>query len=122
LEEAASDRIDSQFRGDKKGRVAILCALATWSLEQASKEHNEGRRSDLLDKATHYFNRADKIDIGDEKTWVGKGLLLLRKRDLDRAARHFATAIETNKDSVPGRLGRVSDREIFVPVLCRCTA
>jgi hypothetical protein len=65
-----------EFYGEfRKERIAILNTLAAYYTQQAAKTKEKSKREDWLSQATQNYNRADKIDILEEMTWVGKGML-----------------------------------------------
>lgn len=66
-----------EFYGEfKKERIAILNTLAAYYTNLASKQKEKNKREELLTLATQNYNRADKIEILEEMTWVGKGNLI----------------------------------------------
>ena len=57
----------------KKQRIAILNVLAAYYVKQATKAKTAQQKEEFFDLATGNYNKADKIDIHEEMTWVGKG-------------------------------------------------
>eukprot|EP00698_Gefionella_okellyi_P013130 TRINITY_DN357_c0_g2_i1.p1 TRINITY_DN357_c0_g2~~TRINITY_DN357_c0_g2_i1.p1 ORF type:complete len:1117 (-),score=249.82 TRINITY_DN357_c0_g2_i1:1192-4497(-) len=105
LRAAASPEVDVMYPKATSQRIAILNALAAYATDLAAKTKDVKARNAYFDEATIFYNRADKIDVKEQITWVGKGLLLLRKNDLDRALNHFSTALDADPNSIPARLG-----------------
>jgi RNA polymerase-associated protein CTR9 len=62
-----------QYADAKKHRIAILNTLAAYNLKEAVKQKEKSKKDDLFAQATMNYNKADKIDIREEITWVGKG-------------------------------------------------
>ena len=63
--------------------------------------------ADLYSMATSKFNQADSIDIQNEKTWIGKGILLVIQKNYDRALFHFDSLLEKRPKNIPCLLGKV---------------
>jgi hypothetical protein len=56
----------------KRQRIAILNVLAGYYIKLAVKS-KDAQRDQFYDLATNNYNKADKIDVQQEMTWVGKG-------------------------------------------------
>jgi RNA polymerase-associated protein CTR9 len=57
----------------RKQRIAILNVLAAYYVKQATKT-KDAQKEEFFNLATANYNKADKIDIHEEMTWVGKGI------------------------------------------------
>lgn len=76
----------------KRQRIAILNVLAGYYIKLAGKAR-EGQRDQFFDLATTNYNKADKIDVQQEMTWVGKGALASARFCLQRCrVTHACTA------------------------------
>lgn len=60
----------------------------------------------MFAQATQLFNKADSIDAREEITWVGKGIMLLFRGDVDKATKQFQTVLDQNGNNIPALLGR----------------
>lgn len=74
----------------KRQRIAILNVLAGYYIRLAVKA-KEGQRDQFYDLATTNYNKADKIDIRQEMTWVGKGssFMMLRAQYVSVQSTHL---------------------------------
>eukprot|EP00005_Dracoamoeba_jomungandri_P008714 CAMPEP_0174270756 /NCGR_PEP_ID=MMETSP0439-20130205/45618_1 /TAXON_ID=0 /ORGANISM="Stereomyxa ramosa, Strain Chinc5" /LENGTH=1018 /DNA_ID=CAMNT_0015360281 /DNA_START=21 /DNA_END=3074 /DNA_ORIENTATION=+ len=90
----------------KKERIAILNVLAAYFVKLATKTKEEAKKEEYYNQATANYNKADKIDLHEEMTWVGKGILLLCKGKQDRALKYFETVLERNEKNTPALLGK----------------
>jgi tetratricopeptide (TPR) repeat protein len=64
-------------------------------------------KQSYLEKATSKYNEADTIDMQEEASWLGKGILLLARKEVDRAIFQFNTLLERNPEHMPSLLGKV---------------
>eukprot|EP00743_Colponemidia_sp_Colp-15_P005507 GILK01005923.1.p1 GENE.GILK01005923.1~~GILK01005923.1.p1 ORF type:complete len:1224 (-),score=347.14 GILK01005923.1:129-3746(-) len=108
LQVASSDETNTveQYRASKSQRIAILNSLASYATARAFRERDRRRKEDLFLEATQYFNRADRIDINEEMTWVGKAFLFFCRGNVDSANTNFDTALEANSNNIPALLGK----------------
>lgn len=106
LHESADESLEDVYRDSTAERVAILDALAAYYTEAAIKTTDHQKKQAFFTEATSNFNNADKIDIHQEGTWLGKGYLLLSKGDLERSLQNFDTVLEVNPTSTPALLGK----------------
>lgn len=67
--------LDQYYGEAKKERIAIFDTLAAYYTTLAVKQKDKSKRDELFNEATANYNKADKIDIREELTWVGKGIL-----------------------------------------------
>lgn len=96
-----------------KQQLLILNCLASYQIKKAKKINlndpsSQEEKKYLFEAATSLFNAADKIDIRETISWIGKGILLLTKGQLDRANNIFKTIIESteNANNIPALLGK----------------
>ncbi|GBG66942.1 hypothetical protein CBR_g74629 [Chara braunii] len=108
LEEGSSSEIDEYYGDVKYERIAILNALAAYNTNCGKLETNKREKEEYFIRATHYYNKASKIDHHEPTTWVGKGHLLLAKGDLDQAYEVFKIALDGTPNNVPALLGQAS--------------
>lgn len=57
----------------KKERIAIINTLAAYYTNLAQKQKEKSKRDEFYNQATMNYNKADRIEIREEMTWVGKG-------------------------------------------------
>eukprot|EP01114_Cavostelium_apophysatum_P004221 TRINITY_DN1439_c0_g2_i1.p1 TRINITY_DN1439_c0_g2~~TRINITY_DN1439_c0_g2_i1.p1 ORF type:complete len:1096 (-),score=375.65 TRINITY_DN1439_c0_g2_i1:61-3174(-) len=95
-----------QYSEAKKDRIAIFDTLAAYYTSLASKQKDKVKRDDLFNEATANYNKADRIDIREELTWVGKAVLLLCRGDVTRASDYFDNVLKANPKNVPALLGK----------------
>lgn len=86
--------------------MAILNSLAGYFISLALNEKDKSKANQLFEDATLRFNEADKIDYHEENTWLGKGVLLLAKRNYDSASYQFNTVLQKNPNNIPAILGQ----------------
>lgn len=55
-------------------------ALAAYYTSLAVKQKEKPKREEYFNLATMNYNKADKIDIHEDSTWVGKGSLFALNR------------------------------------------
>ena len=67
--------VEDVFADAKKERIAILDTMASYYTTLASKQKEKSKRDEYFTQATTMFNKADKIEMREELTWVGKGTL-----------------------------------------------
>ena len=80
---------------DQKALVAVLAHLGTLYIRNACLNKGDKKKwTELLEEATNKFNEADRLDSHDENTLLGKGILLMIKRNFDAAKYHFTLALE----------------------------
>lgn len=103
LTEGAQPDLESYY--DAQSRIGIINALAAYYASLGM--HSSGKeREHLFEQATGHYNAADRIDIHQLSTWVGKGLLLFAKGDWDRALYHFNTVLEGAANNIAAMLGK----------------
>ena len=84
---------------DQRALVTVLTHLGSlyiWNAVSVGKDRK--KCADLLEDATLKFNEADRLDSLDENTLLGKGILLMVKRNFDAAIYHLNLVLE--KDPV----------------------
>lgn len=87
-------------------QLAILNSLAGHYINLGLNEKDKSKSAFCFEEATTKFNEADKIDFHEENTWLGKGILLLAKRNYDTASYQFSTVLQKNPNSIPSLLGQ----------------
>ncbi|OUM70506.1 hypothetical protein PIROE2DRAFT_56800 [Piromyces sp. E2] len=97
----------------QKQHLLILNCLASYQIKKAKqiKLNDPTSQQDkkyLFEAATSLFNAADKIDIRETTSWIGKGILLLTKGQIDKANNIFKAIVETpeNANNIPALLGK----------------
>ena len=105
LIEAALPEVLHKFPGTKTGRVGLLVSLASYYVNLAACERNAQLKQEHLLQATARFNEADGIDVEQPLTWLGKGVFLLVRNELDRAVYQFNKILSTSPDFIPAMLG-----------------
>jgi RNA polymerase-associated protein CTR9 len=100
-----------KIKEDKSTLIAILNALATYYTKLSRITTDKVKSVEYHRQASFLYNKADKIDVNEEITWVGKGIsqLFLRKRtadSLERADKQFQTVLEQNPNNIPALLGK----------------
>eukprot|EP00250_Pteridium_aquilinum_P010972 c19754_g1_i1 orf=803-4069(-) len=106
LEEGSSPEIDEYYSDVKYDRIAILNALGAYYSNLGKVETKQREREEYFIRATHYYNKASRIDQDEPTTFVGKGQLLLAKGDLDQSSEVFKIVIDGRPDNVPALLGQ----------------
>eukprot|EP01104_Vermistella_antarctica_P010352 TRINITY_DN2757_c1_g2_i1.p1 TRINITY_DN2757_c1_g2~~TRINITY_DN2757_c1_g2_i1.p1 ORF type:complete len:1070 (+),score=325.80 TRINITY_DN2757_c1_g2_i1:164-3373(+) len=109
LEAGSDPEVESYFDDPiraRSQRVKLLSALAAYSVHQAVGEREKAAKEKHFEEATKHYNEADTIDIHEEITWVGKGVLLLNRLDYDRSSECFDTVLESNPRNTPALLGK----------------
>ncbi|MCO5577224.1 hypothetical protein L7F22_031049 [Adiantum nelumboides] len=106
LEEGSSPEIDEYYSDVKYDRIAILNALGAYYSNLGKVETKQRERDEYFIRATHYYNKASRIDQDEPTTFVGKGQLLLAKGDLDQSSEVFKIVIDGRPDNVPALLGQ----------------
>jgi len=96
LSEGTEPAIGQLYPQAKKERIAILNTLAAYYTNLATKQKEKTKKDEYFNQATMNYNKADKIDVREDLTWVGKGVLLLAKGDISRASDSFETALRAN--------------------------
>ncbi|KAH7315077.1 hypothetical protein KP509_21G032800 [Ceratopteris richardii] len=106
LEEGSSPEIDEYYSDVKYDRIAILNALGAYYSNLGKVETKQRERDEYFIRATHYYNKASRIDQDEPTTFVGKGQLLLAKGELDQSSEVFKIVIDGRPDNVPALLGQ----------------
>lgn len=106
LEEGSSPEIDEYYSDVKYDRIAILNALGAYYSNLGKVETKQREKDEYFIRATHYYNKASRIDQDEPTTWVGKGQLLLAKGDLDQSSEVFKIVLDGRPDNVPAILGQ----------------
>jgi tetratricopeptide (TPR) repeat protein len=70
--------------------VEVINMLAGLCIRRAVNSADKS----VLDEATLKYNESDRVDIHDDRTWVGKGLLLLLRKDRELALYQFTNMLE----------------------------
>eukprot|EP01117_Protostelium_nocturnum_P007261 TRINITY_DN2598_c0_g1_i2.p1 TRINITY_DN2598_c0_g1~~TRINITY_DN2598_c0_g1_i2.p1 ORF type:complete len:1004 (-),score=427.67 TRINITY_DN2598_c0_g1_i2:118-3129(-) len=87
-------------------RLSIIITLASYYTLEASKTNDRAKRDRLISKATALYSKADKIDLKENMTWVGKGLIFLSKGDTARALDYFNNVLTANSKNSPALLAK----------------
>ena len=75
--------------------VALLAHIGSMYIRNALLEGNNKKKfMELLEEATSKFNESDRLDSHDILTLLGKGVLLMIKRNFDSAGYHFNLVLE----------------------------
>lgn len=135
--------IDDYYSDVKYDRIAILNALGAYYSNLGKVETKQREREEYFIRATHYYNKASRIDQDEPTTFVGKGhlfsyklnvigvingsndvivsacllpagQLLLAKGDLDQSSDVFKIVLDGRPDNVPALLGQVSMHRLFL--------
>jgi RNA polymerase-associated protein CTR9 len=86
--------------------LAILNSLAAYYVYVALMEKDKIKSAQYFEEATTKFNEADKINFHEETTWLGKGVLLLARRNFEAAAFQFNTVLQKSPSNIPALLGQ----------------
>mmetsp|Transcript_7346 Transcript_7346/g.31200 ORF Transcript_7346/g.31200 Transcript_7346/m.31200 type:complete len:1115 (+) Transcript_7346:42-3386(+) len=106
LNKATEKGAEEHYRTNKHDRIVVLNALASYYSQLASRTQDKAEKQKCFAEATQHYNRADKIDIQEGVTWVGKGVLYLQKSDKQRALREFDMVLSWQAENTPALLGR----------------
>lgn len=106
LEEGSSPEIDEYYSDVRYDRIAILNALGAYYSNICKIETKQREKEEFFIRATHYYNKASRIDMHEPSTWVGKGQLLLAKGDLEQAYGAFKIVLDGQADNIPALLGQ----------------
>jgi len=106
LEEGSSPEIDDYYSDVRYDRIAILNALGAYYSNIGKIEIKQREKEEFFIRATHYYNKASRIDMHEPSTWVGKGQLLLAKGDLEQAYGAFKIVLDGQADNIPALLGQ----------------
>ncbi|ORX47625.1 TPR-like protein [Piromyces finnis] len=97
----------------QKQHLLILNCLASYQIKKAKQiklndPNSQQDKKYLFEAATSLFNAADKIDIRETTSWIGKGILLLTKGQIDKANNIFKAIVDTpeNANNIPALLGK----------------
>lgn len=104
LEEGSSPEIDEYYVDMKFDRIAILNALGSYYTNLGRVEIRD--KDEHFLRASQYYNRASRIDHNEASTWLGKGQLMLAKRDFEQAHEVFRIVLDCFQDNVAGILGQ----------------
>jgi len=66
--------IDDYYSDVRYDRIAILNALGAYYSNIGKIEIKQREKEEFFIRATHYYNKASRIDMHEPSTWVGKGL------------------------------------------------
>ena len=98
----------------KNNRLLILNAIGGFYIHRAIENNDKKAALDYYEKATSKYNEADTIDVQEEKSWLGKGVLLLARKEFERAVFQFQTLLDRNLFPELATLGKVRlDSEAF---------
>ncbi|KAH9292159.1 hypothetical protein KI387_042658 [Taxus chinensis] len=106
LEEGSSPEIDEYYADVRYDRIAILNALGAYHSNIGKIETKHREKDEHFIRATHFYNKASKIDKHEPSTWVGKGQLLLAKGDHEQAYGAFKIALDGQPENIPALLGQ----------------
>ncbi|EFJ08114.1 hypothetical protein SELMODRAFT_161156, partial [Selaginella moellendorffii] len=104
LEEGSSPEIDEYYSDVKYDRIAILNALGAYYTNLGKIEFKQ--RDEHFIRATHYYNKATRIDYDEPTTWAGKGQLLLAKGDYEQMFDVFKIVLDVRPDNLLALLGQ----------------
>ncbi|CAA3021314.1 CTR9 homolog [Olea europaea subsp. europaea] len=105
LKDGSSPEVDENFADVRYERIAILNALGAYYSYLGKIETKQGEKEEHFITASHYYNKASKIDTREPSTWIGKGQLLLAKGDIDQAFNAFNIVLDGDGNNVPALLG-----------------
>ncbi|KAF2076983.1 hypothetical protein CYY_001692 [Polysphondylium violaceum] len=110
LSQVLDPAIEEFYKDSKVERIAMLNALASYYTQLGTQERDKLKKEEYFNQATFHFNKADKIDLHQPLTWIGKAVLLLCKGEVDRAETNFQKVLDlASKDStipgIPAKLG-----------------
>ena len=93
----------------RKEDLTALNPLTACYLKMAylTSSSDKKRFNEILDKVTGLYNQCDSIDIHEEKTWLGKGIVFLLRKVFDRASFQFDTLLERKPQMIPALIGKV---------------
>jgi len=86
----------------------VLNALASMYTQLARKEKDNKKREEYYNQATQHYNQADRIDVHEEQTWIGKGVTYLARGQAERAEFQFETVLQQNPRNIAAQLGKAS--------------
>lgn len=98
--------VPEYYKSDKSSLIAIFNALAAYYIRQARQSTEKAKIQQHFTQATQLFHKADSLDIHEEITWVGKGILLLFRRELVQSRKQFQTVLDKNDQNIPALLGQ----------------
>ena len=113
LQEGADPALETHYPDSKAERIAIVNSLAGYYTTYAAKQKDKTIKAEFFSQANLNILKAEKINIADEMTWVGKGVLILSRADIPRAITCFDNALRVNPKCIPGLLGKV-----FILIQC----
>lgn len=108
LSEATQPDVVHKYQGSKHDRVKLLASLAAYYVNKAAHTRAAQQRTALLDQATVWFNEADKIDIDQPLTKLGKSVFLLLRGNFEVANYNFNEVLSRLPDNVPAMLGNAA--------------
>lgn len=103
-EEAQHAYGDDRYRA---GRIKIFNTLAAYETRKAALSAAGQEQEAAYNHAIDLYNRSADLDASTTLTWIGKGVLMLAKGNMDDAQSAFNSAImaDTSKDNALARLG-----------------
>ena len=104
LEEGSSPDIDEYYVDMKFDRIAVLNALGAYYTNLGRVEIRD--KDEHFLRASQYYNKASRIDHNEASTWLGKGQLLLAKREFEQAHEVFRIVLDCFQDNVAAMLGQ----------------
>ena len=104
LEEGSSPDIDEYYVDVKFDRIAILNALGSYYTNLGRVEIRD--KDEHFLRASEYYNKASRIDQNEASTWLGKGQLMLAKREFEQAQEIFRIVLDCFQDNVVAMLGQ----------------
>eukprot|EP01155_Anaeramoeba_flamelloides_P024514 Anaeramoba_flamelloidesa810265_94.p1 GENE.a810265_94~~a810265_94.p1 ORF type:complete len:554 (+),score=127.78 a810265_94:3-1664(+) len=91
---------------DTTMKTLISNTLGAYYTQKASKTTDQESRNDYFRKAASYYNISDNIDMSIGSTFIGKGFLMLKQNDINRADGRFKAARGSDNNSIPAILGK----------------
>lgn len=105
--EAARTNANLDYHSHEKDQMTCLDTLAAYYVQQARKEKNKDKRTDLFMQATQLYTMADKIIMYDQNHLLGRACFCLLEGDkMDQADAQFNFVMNQTPDNIPSLLGK----------------
>ncbi|XP_078483653.1 RNA polymerase-associated protein CTR9 homolog isoform X2 [Ciona intestinalis] len=105
--ETARTGANLDYPNHEKDQMTCLDTLAAYYVQQARKEKNKDRRTELFMQATQLYTMADKIIMYDQNHLLGRACFCLLEGDkMDQADAQFNFVMNQSPDNIPSLLGK----------------
>ncbi|KYM99351.1 RNA polymerase-associated protein CTR9 like protein [Cyphomyrmex costatus] len=104
-----SSRIDANidYRDYEKDQMRALSMLAAYYVQEANKEKNKDKKSDLFTKAKLLYTTADKMFVYDHNHLLGRAYFCLLEGDkMEQADAQFNLVLNHSPNNIPSLLGK----------------